>query len=256
MADIGHIGGAGPLDLPLRCAISIRVRLLRSPHAAPLVHDVFVNQYVPNQGKKGSGGQVRVPCPAQFGGFHVLYSASATLAYKGRKGVNMSTDLRNKQQPLKAQYRANPESARITLEATGTQTDAPISCNVDLGRALYAAQAHPGVGGEGTGACSGDLLLGTLAACAQITIQMVASSMGIQTERIQVTVSGDLDLKGTLGIDHAAPVGFTAIRMACEIVAPTATPEQRAALQEKAERYCVVYATLRHPPVIETTWQS
>jgi uncharacterized OsmC-like protein len=126
---------------------------------------------------------------------------------------------------------------------------------VDLGRAVYEAQAHSGVGGAGTGACSGDLLLGALAACAQITTQMVAEAMGIKTEKIQITVEGDLDLKGTLGIDQTAPVGFKAIRTTIEIVASEATPEQIASLREKAEKYCVVLSTLRTPPTIETSWE-
>ncbi len=108
-------------------------------------------------------------------------------------------DIRSLQKPLKDQYRQDPASSVITLTARGTQTDAPISCSVDLGRQIYQAQAHKGVGGAGTGACSGDLLLGALAACAQITCQMVAAAMGIPTEGIDVTVEGDLDLKGTLG---------------------------------------------------------
>ena len=163
-------------------------------------------------------------------------------------------NLREKQRPLKAQYRETPDAAVITLTAYGNQTDTPIACNVDLGRALYAAQAHPGVGGEGTAACSGDLLLGALAACAQLTTQMVAEAMGIRTEKIAVTVEGDLDLKGTLGIDPTAPVGFSAIRTRFEIVAPDATPEQIASLREKAEKYCVVLSTLRTPPPLETRW--
>ena len=122
-------------------------------------------------------------------------------------------DIRTLQRPLKDQYRQNPATSRITLTARGTQTDAPISCSVDLGRAIYQAQAHQGVGGAGTGACSGDLLLGALAACAQITCQMVAAAMGIPTEGIDVTVEGDLDLQGTLGISKEAPVGFESIRV-------------------------------------------
>ena len=166
----------------------------------------------------------------------------------------MTSDLREKQRPLKAQYRTEPESAVITLVARGDQTDTPLACNVDLGRAIYAAQAHQGVGGEGTAACSGDLLLGALAACAQLTTQMVAEAMGIVTERIRVTVEGDLDLKGTLGIDPAVPVGFKAIRTHIEVVAPQASAEQVASLREKAEKYCVVLSTLRTPPPMETTW--
>ncbi|HEX9413073.1 MAG TPA: OsmC family protein, partial [Ktedonobacterales bacterium] len=108
----------------------------------------------------------------------------------------MAQTLREQQQPLKAQYRADPASARITITAKGNQTDTPLACSVDLGRALYEAQAHSAVGGAGTAACSGDLLLGALVACAQLTTQMVAESMGIRTERIAVTVEGDLDWRG------------------------------------------------------------
>ncbi len=167
----------------------------------------------------------------------------------------MSFDLRARQQPLKARYREEPDEALITLTARGDQTGTPIACSVDLGRAIYQAEAHPGVGGAGTGACSGDLLLGALAACAQLTTQMVATSLGIEAEKIDVTVEGDLDLKGTLGIDPTAPVGFSAIRTRIDVVAPKARPDQLAALREKAEKYCVVLSTLRTPPPIETTWE-
>src|SRR4029077_17029893 len=115
----------------------------------------------------------------------------------------------------------------------GSQTDAPVSCSVDIGRAIYQAEAHKGVGGAGAGACSGDLLLGALAACAQITCQMVATAMGITTERIEVTVEGNLDLRGTLGISKDVPVGFENIRLQFDIAAPKATPEQLRGLREK-----------------------
>src|SRR5712664_3629383 len=131
----------------------------------------------------------------------------------------MAINLRETQRPLKARYREDPTSAEITLTAKGGQSDTPIACNVDLGRAIYAAQAHPGVGGAGTGACSGDLLLGALAACAQITCQMVAAAMGIPTERIEVAVEGDLDLRGTLGIAKDMAVGFEKIRLHFDVAA-------------------------------------
>jgi uncharacterized OsmC-like protein len=165
-------------------------------------------------------------------------------------------DIRSLQRPLKEMYRQDPVSSRITLTAHGAQTDAPIACSVDLGRAIYKAQAHQGVGGAGTGACSGDLLLGALAACAQITCQMVAAAMGIPTERIDVTVEGDLDLQGTLGISKQAPVGFESIRVTFDIRAPHATVEQLSALQAKTEQYCVVMQTLQHPPRIENKWKQ
>jgi uncharacterized OsmC-like protein len=163
-------------------------------------------------------------------------------------------DLRSLQKPLKEQYRNDPKTSLITLQAKGGQTDAPISCSVDLGRAIYQAEAHKGVGGAGAGACSGDLLLGALAACAQITCQMVAAAMGIPTERIAVTVDGDLDLRGTLGISKDIPVGFESIRLHFNVVAPAATPEQLRGLREKTEQYCVVMQTLTRPPRLQTEW--
>ncbi len=163
-------------------------------------------------------------------------------------------DLRSLQKPLKEEYRRDPNASRITMRAKGTQTDVPVACSVDIGRAIYQAEAHKGVGGAGSGACSGDLLLGALAACAQITCQMVAAAMGIPTESIQVAVDGDLDLRGTLGISKDVPVGFESIRVNFNVIAPTATPEQLLALREKTEQYCVVMQTLLQPPRLETNW--
>jgi uncharacterized OsmC-like protein len=163
-------------------------------------------------------------------------------------------DIRATQEPLKAGYRADPDSGRITLVARGGQGDEPIACSVDLGRAIQEAQAHAGVGGAGTGACSGDMLLGALAACAQITCQMVAAAMGLEVRDIQVTVEGHLDLRGTLGVDREAPVGFTDIRLRFEIDAPGATQEQLDGLRRRTERYCVVMRTLTEPPPVATAW--
>jgi uncharacterized OsmC-like protein len=163
-------------------------------------------------------------------------------------------DIRSLQKPFKDQYRNDPNSSRITLRAKGGQTDVPVACSIDIGRAIYKAEAHQGVGGAGAGACSGDLLLGALAACAQITCQMVAAAMGIPTERIEVTVEGDLDLRGTLGISKDVPVGFESIHLHFDVAAPTASPEQMRALQEKTEQYCVVMQTLVRPPSLQTNW--
>jgi uncharacterized OsmC-like protein len=165
-------------------------------------------------------------------------------------------DLRSVQKPLKEQYRSDPNTSQITLVAKGVQTDVPVSCSIDIGRAVYNAEAHKGVGGAGTGACSGDLLLGALAACAQITCQMVAAAMGIVTERIEVTVKGKLDLRGTLGISKDVPVGFESIHLHYEVEATEATPEQLRGLREKTEQYCVVMQTLLHPPKVETEWSG
>jgi uncharacterized OsmC-like protein len=163
-------------------------------------------------------------------------------------------DLRSLQKPLKEQYRNDPNASQITLRAKGGQTNTPVACSVDIGRAIYNAEAHKGVGGAGAGACSGDLLLGALAACAQITCQMVAAAMGVPTERIEVTVEGDLDLRGTLGMSRDVPVGFEGIRLHFDIAAPKATPEQMSALREKTEQYCVVMQTLTRPPKLQTEW--
>jgi uncharacterized OsmC-like protein len=125
---------------------------------------------------------------------------------------------------------------------------------VDIGRAIYEAQAHAGVGGAGTAACSGDLLLGALAACAQVTCQMAAEAMGVQTERIEVEVEGDPDLTGTLGVSKDVPVGFERIRTKFNVVAPEATEQQLDGLRRKTEEYCVVFQTLVDPPEIQTEW--
>jgi uncharacterized OsmC-like protein len=158
------------------------------------------------------------------------------------------------QKPLKERYRSEPGSSRITLRARGSQTDAPISCPVNIGRAVYEAQAHAGVGGAGTAACSGDLLLGALAACAQVTCQMVAEAMGMETVLIEVEVEGDLDLAGTLGVSKEVPVGFERIRTTIDVVAPEATEEQLEDLRRKTEQYCVVLQTLVRPPEIQAEW--
>jgi uncharacterized OsmC-like protein len=163
-------------------------------------------------------------------------------------------DLKSAQKSLKDQYRNDPSASFITLKARGGQTETPIACSVAVGRTIYNAQAHSGVGGAGTAACSGDLLLGALSACAQITCQMVAAAMGIAAERIEVTVEGDLDLRGTLGVARDVPVGFQSIRLRFDISAPKATAEQLQTLRQKTEQYCVVMQTLVHPPSLQTAW--
>ena len=163
-------------------------------------------------------------------------------------------DIRTLQKPLKEQYRNDPGTSQITIRAKGGQTDVPVACSVDIGRAIYQAEAHQGVGGAGTGACSGDLLLGALAACAQITCQMVAAAMNIPIEHIEVTVEGDLDLRGTLGISKDVPVGFEEIHLHFDVSAPKATPEQLRGLKEKTEQYCVVMQTLLRPPSLRSEW--
>jgi len=163
-------------------------------------------------------------------------------------------DLRAIQKPLKEKYRSDPDSSRITLRAHSDQADTPIACSIVVGEKILEAQAHSGVGGPGTAACSGDLLLGALAACAQLTCQLVATAMGIPFKHIRVEVEGEMDLSGTLGISKAVPVGFQNIHAKFDINAPDATPDQLAALKEKTEQYCVVMQTLVNPPEIQTTW--
>ena len=165
-------------------------------------------------------------------------------------------DIRSLQKPFKEQYRKDPHSSRIILTAKGGETSTPLSCSVDIGRAIYQAEAHTGVGGSGSAACSGDLLLGTLAACAQLTCQLVSTAMGIETRKIEVTVDGDMDLQGTLGISKEVPVGFQAIRLKFDIDAPEASREQLLLLQQKTEQYCVVLQTLLHPSRIDSAWTS
>lgn len=147
-------------------------------------------------------------------------------------------------------YREDAGEAQITLTARGGQADAPVACNVALGRTIY--EPHPGVGGAGTSACSGDLLLGALAACAQLTCQMVAEASGMDVNRIEAVVEGDLDLRGTLGLDREVGAGFSAIRLCLEVDAPGASDEDLAALERKTERYCTVLRTLTEPPPIES----
>jgi len=159
-------------------------------------------------------------------------------------------DLREAQRPLKERYRAEPDEARITLSARGSETAGAAACSVDIGRAAYAAQAHAGVGGEGTAPCSGDLLLGALAACAQVTCQMVAASSGIATTKIEVIATGELDLRGTLGIDREVPVGFDRIALRFDV---EGAGGRRDELIEKTLRYCVVLRTIQQPPHIDVT---
>jgi uncharacterized OsmC-like protein len=163
-------------------------------------------------------------------------------------------DLQEIQKPLKEKYRNEPGSSRITLEAKASEAGTPIACSVDMGGHVYEAEAHAGAGGTGNSAYSGDLLLGALAACAQITCQMVVTAMKITTKSIEAVAEGDFDLTGTLGISKEAPVGFENIRLRLQIQAPEATADQIEALHKKTEQYCVIAQTLAKPPNLETEW--
>jgi len=155
--------------------------------------------------------------------------------------------LRALQGPLKQQYREQPEAAVLTLAAEGDVDDAGIACKVATGRALVTAGLHPATGGSGLEACSGDMLLEALVACAGVTLKAVATAIGVEIRSAHVRAEGDLDFRGTLGVDRAAPVGFSDIRLAFE-VASDAPQEQLDQLLKLTERYCVVLQTLRSGP--------
>lgn len=159
------------------------------------------------------------------------------------------------QTPLKTKYRDDPASARITLVARGDEKNTPLACSVGVGRAIYDAEAHAGVGGTGSAACSGDLLLGALAACAQITCQLVGAAMGLKMQSVNVTIEGSIDLRGTLGVSKDVPVGFEKIRASFEVNAPEATAGELDVLRRRTEAYCVVYQTLMKPPPLAVEWK-
>lgn len=161
-----------------------------------------------------------------------------------------STELKNLQAPLKEKYKAEPGSALITLKAHGNIGDG-VSCNIETGRALIEAGLHPATGGTGMLACSGDLLLEALVACAGVTLKAVATSIGIDIKSGIVTAEGDLDFRGTLGVSKDVPVGFKSIRLAFNLNTD-ATPEQIESLSKLTERYCVVYQTLTRGVPVET----
>jgi uncharacterized OsmC-like protein len=162
-----------------------------------------------------------------------------------------SDDLRERQDPLKETYERDPEAARITLTATGEGAAGAGACSVEVGETIYDAELHEGAGGSGQAACSGDLLLGALAACSQLTAQAVVENFGIDAD-VNVTVEGDLDLRGTMGVADV-PVGFQSIRMDVTL-AGDLDPETAASVQRATEEYCVVYRTLTDTPEVETEW--
>ena len=165
-----------------------------------------------------------------------------------------ATDLKNLQAPLKEQYRTQPESAMITLKAAGKISEG-ISCKIETGKALVAAGLHRATGGTGFLACSGDMLLEALVACAGVTLKAVATALGIEINEGTIKAEGDLDFKGTLGVSKEVPVGFKTIRLQFDL-ASTATEEQLASLKKLTERYCVVYQTLTRGVGIETQYHS
>jgi uncharacterized OsmC-like protein len=155
------------------------------------------------------------------------------------------------QTPLKDRYRAAPAAARVTLQASGTLGDG-VSCTVQTGRALAEAGLHPATGGDGSLLCSGDMLLEALVACAGVTLRAVATSLGIEIRSGVVRAEGDLDFRGTLGVEKGVPVGFSAIRLGFELEGD-ASDEELALLQKLTERYCVVFQTLAGAPDLQTS---
>lgn len=163
-------------------------------------------------------------------------------------------DLRALQAPLKDKYREDPGAAVITLKAQGRIGEG-LTCKVETGKALVAAGLHPATGGDGLAACSGDMLLEALAACAGVTLNAVATAIGVELRDATVTAEGDLDFRGTLGVSKEAPVGFKDIRLYFDLDTD-AGEEQLASLIRLTERYCVVYQTLRQAPEVEVSYGS
>ncbi|HZB91723.1 MAG TPA: OsmC family protein [Stellaceae bacterium] len=156
-------------------------------------------------------------------------------------------ELRALQAPLKARYRETPEQAVVTLRARGALGDEGITCKVETGRAIAEAGLHPATGGDGIALCSGDMLLEALVACAGVTLKAVATALGLPLRGGTVEAEGDLDFRGTLGVDKAAPVGFRAIRLTFALDSD-ASAEQLDTLMTLTERYCVVFQTLNRRP--------
>jgi uncharacterized OsmC-like protein len=160
-------------------------------------------------------------------------------------------ELRSMQAPIKERYRDRPDAAHITLRAQGRIGEG-LTCKVETGKALVEAGLHPATGGDGLSACSGDMLLEALVACAGVTLNAVATALGIRLRDATVHAEGDLDFRGTLGVAKDAPVGFQAIRLRFDLDTD-ASPEQVASLLKLTERYCVIYQTLNRPPRIEVS---
>jgi len=155
------------------------------------------------------------------------------------------------QAPIKDKYRESPETAVVTLKAEGRIVDG-VTCSVQTSKALVEAGLHPATGGPGTHACSGDMLLEALVACAGVTLGAVATALGLTVRDATVRAEGDLDFRGTLGVAKDAPVGFREVRLSFDIEGDL-NEEQRATLMKLTERYCVVYQTLRNPPAFSVT---
>src|SRR5215469_13720641 len=177
------------------------------------------------------------------------YSIAVGLIPTAKVSTMRGDDLRALQAPLKQRYRETPEAAVITLKAKGEIGDQTLTCKVETGRALVEAGLHPATGGDGIAACSGDMLLEALVACAGVTLKAVATALDIKLERGTVSAEGDLDFRGTLGVAKDAPVGFRAIRLRFDLDTD-ASADQLATLLKLTERYCVVFQTLNSRPLL------
>lgn len=166
-----------------------------------------------------------------------------------------SEELRGLQAPLKARYRETPGEAVITLKAQGRLEDTDLVCKVETGRAIVEAGLHPATGGDGPHACSGDMLLEALVACAGVTLRAVATALEIPVRGGTVSAEGDLDFRGTLGVAKDAPVGFREIRLRFDLDTD-ADPDRLETLRTLTERYCVVYQTLRNSPPVAVDLRS
>jgi uncharacterized OsmC-like protein len=174
------------------------------------------------------------------------------ILYDLRKKTMDSTELRAMQAPLKDNYRENPDAAIITLKAKGELDEAHIACKVETGRAMVLAGLHPATGGSGAELCSGDMLLEALVACAGVTLKAVSTALEIPLRKGIVKAEGDLDFRGTLGVDKTAPVGFRSIRLSFDL--DTDAPQEKIdQLIKLTERYCVIFQTLNTKPDLSVT---
>jgi uncharacterized OsmC-like protein len=162
-------------------------------------------------------------------------------------------ELRALQAPLKTRYREDPAAAQVTLKAQGTLGGEGITCKIGTARAMVEAGLHPATGGDGLSACSGDMLLEALVACAGVTLRAVATALDIPLRGGTVTAEGDLDFRGTLGVNKEASVGFTAIRLHFDLDSD-AGPEQLETLMKLTQRYCVIYQTLENAPSLSASY--
>ncbi len=163
--------------------------------------------------------------------------------------------LRQLQAPLKARYKENPQAALVTLRSVGRVEQASLSCVLETGKPGVPAGPHPAVGGDGTAACSGDMLLEALVACTGVTLASVATAMDIELKRARVVAEGEIDFRGTLGVSREVPVGFIAIRCHLELET-NAEPEKVRKMVQLTERYCVIFQTLRHSPTLTVDIKS